>query len=100
MVEVEAELAREVADWLARAQAEDAAEDAEHGATRRGDERASAPPKPSSRRRPGRQKPRGGHRLAPQKAPPNRGRADRASIHQVSQNPRPNATSPIRKAGS
>jgi transposase len=38
MVEVEAELIREVADWLARAQAEDAAEDAEHGVTRRGDE--------------------------------------------------------------
>ena len=36
--EVEAELAREVAQWLARAQAEDAAEDAEHGSTRRGDE--------------------------------------------------------------
>jgi hypothetical protein len=38
MVEAEAELAREVAEWLARAQAEDAAEDAEHGPTRRGDE--------------------------------------------------------------
>ena len=38
MVEAEAELAREVAEWLARAQAEDAAEDAEHGTTRRGDE--------------------------------------------------------------
>jgi transposase len=38
MSEVEAELAREVAQWLARAQAEDAAEDAEHGSTRRGDE--------------------------------------------------------------
>ena len=38
MVETEAELAREVAEWLARAQAEDAAEDAEHGSTRRGDE--------------------------------------------------------------
>lgn len=38
MVEAEAELAREVAGWLARAQAEDAAEDAEHGSTRRGDE--------------------------------------------------------------
>src|SRR6185437_11014285 len=38
MVEAEAELAREVAEWLARAQAEDAAEDAEHGSTRRGDE--------------------------------------------------------------
>jgi transposase len=34
MVEAEAELAREVNDWLARAQAEDAA----HGPTRRGDE--------------------------------------------------------------
>jgi len=38
MVAAEAELAREVAEWLARAQAEDAAEDAEHGNTRRGDE--------------------------------------------------------------
>jgi hypothetical protein len=38
MVEAEAELAREVAEWLARAQAEDAAEDAEHGSDRRGDE--------------------------------------------------------------
>jgi transposase len=38
MVEAEAELARDVADWLARAQAEDAAEDAQHGSTRRGDE--------------------------------------------------------------
>jgi transposase len=38
MVEAEAELAREVAEWLARAQAEDAAEDAAHGTTRRGDE--------------------------------------------------------------
>jgi transposase len=38
MVEAEAELAREVAEWLARAQAEDVAEDAEHGSTRRGDE--------------------------------------------------------------
>ena len=37
MVAAEAELAREVAEWLARAQAEDAAEDAAHG-TRRGDE--------------------------------------------------------------
>ena len=37
MVEAEAELTREVAEWLARAQREDAAEDAEHG-TRRGDE--------------------------------------------------------------
>jgi transposase len=38
MVEAEAELAREVADWLARAQAEDAAEDTKHGSARRGDE--------------------------------------------------------------
>jgi transposase len=38
MVEAEAELSREVAEWLARAQAEDAAEDATHGTTRRGDE--------------------------------------------------------------
>jgi transposase len=38
MVEAETEFAREVAEWLARAQAEDAAEDAEHGSTRRGDE--------------------------------------------------------------
>jgi len=38
MVTAEAALAREVAEWLARAQAEDAAEDAEHGSTRRGDE--------------------------------------------------------------
>ena len=38
MVKAEAELAREVAEWLARAQAEDAAEDATHGSTRRGDE--------------------------------------------------------------
>jgi len=38
MVQVEAELAREVAEWLARAQIEDAAEDAAHGSTRRGDE--------------------------------------------------------------
>ena len=38
MSEAEAELAREVAEWLARAQAEDAAEDAAHGSTCRGDE--------------------------------------------------------------
>ena len=38
MVEAEAELAREAAEWLARAQAEDAAEDTEHGRARRGDE--------------------------------------------------------------
>ena len=38
MVEAEAELAREVAEWLSRAQMEDAAEDATHGSTRRGDE--------------------------------------------------------------
>jgi hypothetical protein len=38
MVEAEAELAREVAEWLSRAQVEDAAEDAAHGSTRRGDE--------------------------------------------------------------
>jgi hypothetical protein len=38
MVAAEAELAREVAEWLARAQAEDTAEDAEHGSTCRGDE--------------------------------------------------------------
>lgn len=38
MVEAEAELTREVDEWLARAAAEDAAEDAAHGSTRRGDE--------------------------------------------------------------
>ena len=38
MVETEASLAEEVAEWLARAQAEDAAEDAEHGSMHRGDE--------------------------------------------------------------
>jgi transposase len=38
MVTTEAELAREVAEWLARAEQQDAAEDAEHGSTRRGDE--------------------------------------------------------------
>ena len=38
MVEAEAELAKEVAEWLARAQREDAAEDGEHGDDRRGDE--------------------------------------------------------------
>ena len=38
MVEAEAELAKEVAEWLARAQQEDAAEDADHGDDRRGDE--------------------------------------------------------------
>src|ERR1700710_2605359 len=38
MVEAEAELAREVAEWLFRAQVDDAAEDAAHGSTRRGDE--------------------------------------------------------------
>lgn len=38
MVQAEAELTREVADWLDRAQREDAAEDAAHGADRRGDE--------------------------------------------------------------
>jgi hypothetical protein len=36
MVQAEAELTREVADWLDRAQREDAAEDAAHGADRRG----------------------------------------------------------------
>ena len=38
MVEAEAALAKEVEEWLARAQAEDAADDVEHGSTRRGDE--------------------------------------------------------------
>ena len=38
MVEAEAELSCEVDEWLARAAAEDAAEDAAHGSTRRGDE--------------------------------------------------------------
>ncbi|MDE8345460.1 MAG: IS1182 family transposase [Acidocella sp.] len=38
MVEAEAALTREVDEWLARAAAEDTAEDAAHGATRRGDE--------------------------------------------------------------
>jgi transposase len=38
MVTTEADLAREVAEWLARAEQQDAAEDAEHGSTRRGDE--------------------------------------------------------------
>ena len=38
MVQAEAKLGREVAAWLARAEQEDAAEDAEHGRTRRGDE--------------------------------------------------------------
>src|ERR1700741_2718237 len=38
MVEAEAALAKEVDEWLARAQAEDAADDPEHGSTRRGDE--------------------------------------------------------------
>ncbi len=38
MVEAEAALGREVEDWLARAQAEDAAEDAQYGSKRRGDE--------------------------------------------------------------
>jgi transposase len=38
MFEAEAALAKEVDEWLARAQAEDAADDAEHGSTRRGDE--------------------------------------------------------------
>jgi transposase len=38
MIQAEAELTREVADWLDRAQQEDAAEDAAHGADRRGDE--------------------------------------------------------------
>ena len=38
MVEAEAALTREVAEWLARAAAEDAAEDVTHGSTRRGDE--------------------------------------------------------------
>jgi transposase len=38
MARAEAELAAEVADWLAQAEAADAAEDAEHGPDRRGDE--------------------------------------------------------------
>jgi transposase len=38
MVQAEAELGRDVAEWLARAQAEDAADDAAHGSARRGDE--------------------------------------------------------------
>ncbi|HEX6011456.1 MAG TPA: IS1182 family transposase [Geminicoccaceae bacterium] len=38
MARAEAELAAEVAAWLARAEREDAADDAEHGADRRGDE--------------------------------------------------------------
>ena len=38
MVEAETALSHEVDDWLARAQAQDAAEDAEYGSTRRGDE--------------------------------------------------------------
>ena len=72
MVRAEAELQTEVQAWLDRAAATDAAEDAEHGADRRGDEMpewmadkqlassASAPlvrsskPKPRPRRRPSR----------------------------------------------
>jgi len=38
MIGAEAELTREVAEWLARAAAENAAEDITHGSTRRGDE--------------------------------------------------------------
>ncbi len=38
MVAAEAELSREVAEWLVRAEQEDAADDARHGADRRGDE--------------------------------------------------------------
>ena len=38
MAEAEATLATEVDEWLARAQAEDAADDAAHGSARRGDE--------------------------------------------------------------
>jgi hypothetical protein len=38
MQRAEAELAAEVADWLVKAEAADAAEDAEHGADKRGDE--------------------------------------------------------------
>jgi hypothetical protein len=38
MVAAEAALAAEVAGWLARADAQDRAEDAEHGPGRRGDE--------------------------------------------------------------
>ena len=38
MVEAETALSQEVDDWLARAQAEDAAEDAAYGSARRGDE--------------------------------------------------------------
>jgi transposase len=112
MVEAEAELAREVAEWLARAQAEDAAEDAEHGSARRGDEppewmrdkqtrlariraaraeleaearaaEAARPPPP----------------LNPDGSPrPRPGRTPNTSL--AHQSPRPSAISPPRKAGS
>ena len=112
MVEAEAELAREVAEWLARAQREDAAEDAEHGSTRRGDEppdwmrdkqarlariraakreleaearqaEAARPPPPSD--------PDGS---------PDRGPADRQDTRPASQSPSRSATSLIRRVGS
>ncbi len=112
MVEAEAELAREVAEWLARAQAEDAAEDAEYGTDRRGDEppigcvtsrrgwRASGPPAPSLKPRHGPQKRPGLRRHATLTAAPDRGRADRRSIRRASQSRSRSATSPTRKAGS
>jgi hypothetical protein len=50
--------------------------------------------------RQGKQKLPSRYRLALQKAPPNRGRADRPHTLQASRNPRLSATSPIRKVGS
>ena len=112
MVEAESDLGREVAEWLARAQAEDAAEDATHGSTRRGDEprigcatsrrgwRASALPRPNLTPKPAQQKRAGHHRHQTQTAAPNRDRAEPRNTRLANQSPRRSATSPIRKAGS
>ena len=116
MLRAETELAAEVKGWLDRADAADAAEDAEHGPDRRGDEcrlgwltssagwLASALPVLNSKLRQG---PRPARSRLPVLTRASRSMERRASggvrsprAHLARQNPRRSATSPIPKAGS
>jgi len=110
MSEAEADLAREVAEWLARAQAEDAAEDAAHGSTRRGDEPpdwmrdkqagwpVSVLPRQSLKPKPG--KPNDRHPRMSLTATPSGGVGEHPNIRLGSQSPKRSAISPTQKAGS
>ena len=112
MVAAEAELAREVAEWLARAQQEDAAEDAAHGSTRRGDEppdwmrdkqvrlariRAAKAELEAEARE---AEAAGRRRHLTLTAARNHAQADPQNTSRVSQSPSRSATSPTRKVGS